>query len=103
MTSTTVDVNELSEVILEKSFYPNPVASKALLKLTSRERMINPQLQVLDIMSKKIFSLNIEKDLSSNSIEFNFDCSKLPDGIYYYMVSDLNKIIYCDKFMVVHD
>ncbi len=102
ITSTTIDVNELSNFEITKNFFPNPTTGKAHLSIFSIERLINPILKVYDLQSKQIKNLLTEININNNDIEFIFDCTNFPAGNYYYILNSDGNDILSDKFVIIH-
>ncbi len=100
ITSTTIDVNELSDLVINKSFYPNPVVDKAYISISTKERLKNPQIKIFGIQSQLITDLTIERTINNNEINFTVDCSTLPSGNYFYMVTENEKSVVTDHFIV---
>jgi hypothetical protein len=100
ITSTTIGVNELSNIVVEKNFFPNPVHGSANLVVTTSERLKNPGLQVFDLQSRLIDNLKVDQTLNNNSIEFKIDCSDLARGNYYYLLTEDGQSVLSDKFVV---
>ena len=100
ITSTTIDVNELNSLVIEKNFFPNPVVGKAHLIVSTKERLINPELKIYDLQSRIIQILSTEINISNNEIEYIVDCANLPTGNYYYVLIDEGKGVLSDKFVI---
>jgi hypothetical protein len=100
ITSTTINIDELSGLIVNKSFYPNPVSNKAYLNIRTKEHLKNPELKFYDMQSQLLRELNIDRRLNNKEVEFTIDCAELAPGNYFYTVSDNDKIITSDIFIV---
>ena len=100
ITSTTIDVNEMSDLVLEKNFFPNPVNGKAQLIVTTKEKLKNPQLEIYDLQSRLISNLSLDKKINNKTIEFNIDCANLPAGNYSYKLIAEGTGILSDKFVI---
>src|SRR6185295_13726909 len=88
MTDSTIGVNELGDVIVNKTFFPNPVHGNAQLTVTTKERLKNPALQIFDLQSRLVQDAGIEMNFTDNKIEFRINCANLARGSYYYMLSE---------------
>ena len=103
ITSTTVSVDEINNIIIEKCFFPNPAVGKAMLRITTTEKIKNPELKIFDLQSRLIKNIPVGKNINLNKIEFVIDCNFLQSGNYYYMIKDEDKTILTDKFVVIHE
>jgi len=100
ITSTTIDVNELADLVVNKNFYPNPVNGKAHLVINTKEKLKNPGIKIYGIQSQLLTDLSIEKTVNNNEIGFIIDCANLPTGNYFYMVTENEKNVLSDNFVV---
>lgn len=65
--------------------YPNPVKDKINLNLS--QELINPTIQVFDVMGKQVFAANQSMNQGENLIDLP---SNIRNGIYFLKVSDSN-------------
>lgn len=88
------DINE----IINKSqitVFPNPVSNISILEFENKEHK-EFSIEIYNVYSKKIYSGNTNSEL------FQIHASGLNNGMYFYVISSGNKIIYTNKFIVKH-
>ena len=100
ITSTTIGVEEISSIVSGYNFYPNPVSTKANLTVQTTENLKNPELKIFDLQSRIIDNLNIDGITNGNEINFSIDCSSLPKGTYYYLLTEEGKNVLSRQFIV---
>ena len=100
--ATSVDVEEISENIIVNNLYPNPLIKEALLKVQTKNSMLQPELRMLDANGNEVVSHSTLSlfNRSQNEIEFRIDREGLAAGMYYYMVLDDERIIATGKMIV---
>lgn len=81
----------VNEIVNEKSFnlknQPNPFTGKTIIKFNVKD-VDALQIKICDILGKTIFTDAIKTKFGENNYEF--DGSKLNDGIYFYTISYKN-------------
>lgn len=100
ITSTTIGIEEISSIVSDYNFYPNPVSSNANLSVQTTENLKKPELKIFDLQSRMIENININASTNGNEINFSFDCSNLPKGTYYYMLTEEGNNILSRQFIV---
>ncbi len=75
--------------------YPNPFHDRAVLRLTPGTTLHSGALKVFDLNGKVVM---LEKNLKSGTVILSRD--GLPDGIYFLMLEDEQKVLYRGKFIV---
>jgi hypothetical protein len=100
--ATTVDVQEVSDNILANNVYPNPVIKEALLNVETRNKMVQPELKMLDVNGNLVEGsfTPVSLNNSMNQVKFRIDREGLASGIYYYMVLDEQKTIATGKVVI---
>jgi hypothetical protein len=99
ITSTTINVDEVADIVVNKNFYPNPVHEHATLTLNTSEPVKNPDLKVYDVQSKLVQS-SANYNSHNNDLIIEIDLTKVPAGHYYYVLTSDGKAISSDIFMV---
>ncbi len=102
ITSSSVEINELNNFVINKYFYPNPAIEKAHLLIITNSLLKNPKLNIYDNQSKQIQNLSIKIMQKNNEIEFTFDCTNLPAGNYYYHLNSDESYVHSDNFIIIH-
>jgi hypothetical protein len=100
ITSTTINVNEISDNVISRNLFPNPVNGKVHIDINTKENLKNPEIKIYTIQSQLVPNLNIESTNENKQTEFVVDCGFLPAGNYYYVVTDQNKNIATDNFVI---
>jgi len=97
--STTVGVEEPADNIILNTVYPNPIIKEALLKVETKNALLQPELKMLDVNGNEVQPRNAFSGFSRarNEVEFKIDREGLAPGIYYYMVLDSEHIIATGK------
>lgn len=99
ITSMTIDVNELNNVVVDKQFFPNPAHGKATLTLNTESPLKNPVLQIYDAQSKLVQS-GLTAASENNKHTFDIDLSQSPAGNYYYVIVSEGQTVSSDMFIV---
>jgi hypothetical protein len=100
--ATTIGIDELNENIIVNSVFPNPVIKNALLKVQTKDEMLQPELMIMDGNGNEI-SNHVERtgfNRSQNEVEFRIDREGLASGFYFYMVIDEQQNVASGKFIV---
>ncbi len=100
ISDTTIDVQEISSLVVTKCFYPNPVTTNAVLKVTTNEIVNHPSLFIYDSQFRLI---NSPSQLNQNGkeIEFRIFFNSLASGQYFYSIIDENgQNLLVDKFLI---
>ena len=92
ITSTTIGVDEITNVVSDLKFYPNPVQSSATLDISFNEFVGSTSISFYDMQSRLI-TLPVETQNDGTHSRFSIDCSTLPEGNYFYMVSSEGKAV----------
>lgn len=101
ISSQTIDVHELSNILSEKIFFPNPMTSKSVLKIETTQAVKNPSMKIIDNNARLVRSINADFSGTGNSFEFNISRDGLASGNYFYYVEDENgQIITSDLFLL---
>lgn len=102
ISSSTINVEEVSSLISKKVFYPNPMTSKAILQIETTQFISNPKLKIYDSNSRLVLSLGAQmENNNNNSIRFDLSREGLAAGNYFYSVEDENgKGLLSDIFIV---
>jgi len=90
---TSVEENENSGKTV--SIYPNPFSETAVLRITNVNPSTNYELSIYDLVGKEI-----KADVIRNSEGFVIRRGALPSGMYFYHVSDKEKIIDTGKIII---
>jgi hypothetical protein len=99
ITNSTIDVNELSEMVVNKNFYPNPAHNRSTLTLNTTGSLKDPVLKVYDVQSKLV-KTSATYTSRNNELTVEVDLSEVPVGNYYYVVSSEEKFVASDIFIV---
>ena len=87
--STLVTDNELLATGIDVSLYPNP--AKDIINITSTKSLENTSLVIYNTLGKRVkISTNLKEQI---------DISKLQSGLYFYTISNQQKVIYTGKFI----
>ncbi len=101
ISSQTIDVAEVSSVVSEKIFFPNPLTNKSILRIETTQPVMNPVMKIMDANSRLVRTIPSERNSDINLIEFHISRDDLSAGNYFYMVEDNNgKAILSDIFLV---
>ena len=100
ITNVTIDIDELSNIVVTKNFFPNPVISLAHLTLTTNIKLLKPELKIYDVQSRLVSTISNKEESHGNEINFTFDCTSYPKGNYYYILSENGKGVFSDPFIV---
>ena len=77
------------------TLYPNPVTDISFIEIENTECK-EYTITFYTILGKKIYSEN------TNSNIYQINASVFSNGIYFYVISDNNQIVYNEKFIVNH-
>jgi hypothetical protein len=77
------------------SFYPNPMNEMATLKINRSVDIENMRLEILDATGRVVM---VKENISSN--EILVENKNLEFGIYFYRLTENDKLIATDKFVV---
>jgi len=100
--ATTIGIDEVDENVIVNSVFPNPVIKNALLKVQTKNEMLQPELIIMDGNGNEI-SNHVERtgfDRSQNQVEFRIDREGLAAGFYFYMLIDEQQNIASGKFVI---
>ena len=100
ITSLSINVDELSGLVIAKSFYPNPVKSTAHVRIQTSERLRNPAFKIYDMQSRLVEGISVDIQSAGNTLEASFDCSGLSSGNYFYQLTEDGISVLSDKFTV---
>lgn len=100
--ATTIGIDELNENIIVNSVFPNPVINEALLKVQTKNEMVQPELLLMDVNGNEISSHASQTSFnrSQNQVEYKLDREGLAAGIYYYMLIDQQEQVASGKFVI---
>jgi trimeric autotransporter adhesin len=99
ITNVGIGIDELSDLVSEKSFYPNPVTSVAHLTVSTKENLKNPSLQILDNQGR-LAEAETKFTSNGNSLEFEINCELLAPGVYFYRLKEDDLGIITEQFIV---
>jgi hypothetical protein len=97
--ATTIGIDDVNNLISQKSIFPNPVYNYASVKITSTTSLKNPELKVFDLQSK-LMKIDITTKQNNNNLEFTLNCNGLASGNYYYILFSDGKATATEKFVV---
>jgi hypothetical protein len=97
---SVIGIDEISNIVVNKNFYPNPVNSTAHLTITTTVHLLKPELKIYDLQSRLLTIIHLENESTGKEINFSFDCSAFPKGNYYYVLSEDGKSVLSDPFIV---
>ena len=100
--ATTIGIDEVNENVIVNSVFPNPVINEAILKVQTKNEMIQPELLIMDAAGNEI-SNHAERtsfNRAQSEVEFRIDRTDLSAGFYFYMVMDEQKNIATGKFVI---
>jgi len=101
ISSQTIDVEEISSLISDKIFYPNPMRSNANLRIETNQSISNPKLKIIDAGSRLIRTISADPISGNNTLMFNISGEGLASGNYFYVLEDENgNALLSDIFMV---
>ncbi len=98
---TPAPSNVKSQIKQSKLFaYNNPVHDILKIQILSREKLLNPNvnIEIFNVLGQKIFNKNI--NLTPNQIQINLNLEKLKDGIYFVKITN-NSIKY--RFSIIKE
>lgn len=96
----SVGINEISDLVSESSFYPNPVTSIARLNFDTKQPLENPLVQLFDASGREVNAPQIINNTSDASkYQVTFDKATLEAGIYFFSVTDNRRKILSGKFI----
>jgi len=100
--ASTIGIDELNEDVIVNSVYPNPVIKDAMLKVQTKNEMVQPELIIMDGNGNEIsnHATRTSFNRSQNEVEFRFDRDGLAAGFYFYMVFDEQRNIASGKLVV---
>ncbi len=99
ITSTTIDVNELSNLVVDQTLYPNPAHGKTTLTINTVSPFNKPELKIFDVQSKLI-QTEIQSVVENNRITYNIDLATVPAGHYYYVLLEDGQPVTSNIFIV---
>ncbi len=88
---------ESIDAISELQVYPVPADRFLKVRIYWKQNPENAQINIFDRTGKGILTQPID-----NTQETNINTAKLKNGIYFYHITEQNKIIATDKFVVAH-
>ena len=100
ITSVSISVEELNDLIIEKSFFPNPAHERATLTVSTKQNFLKPDIKLFDLQSRSIGNVPTTIENKNNSFEITLDLHSLAPGNYYYTVTEEGKAVFSDKFIV---
>ncbi|MBI4929667.1 MAG: T9SS type A sorting domain-containing protein [Bacteroidetes bacterium] len=80
---------------VEYGLYPNPFSTNAVLTLAAETKINNAVLSVYDITGRVVSAIN-----NINSGDIVIDRGNMPQGLYFYKLSDSAGIIAYGKFII---
>lgn len=91
--STATGINSIADSRMHVKIYPNPFSSSTTVQLSSA--LQNGELTVFNIRGQQVKTM---KNISGQEIKFFRD--DLSSGIYFMRLTENNKLIVADKFVV---
>lgn len=85
------------DVINKLQVFPVPADGFLKFKINWKQNPINAQINIYDQMGKSIITQPI-----NNKQEININTEQLNNGIYFYRITEKNKVIATDKLLIVH-
>ena len=76
-------------------FYPNPFSTSATLQIKEDLKIENAELDIFDLQGKRVREI---ENINSNTIMIKKD--DLPNGMYFYRLSDGNDIVTSGRFII---
>ena len=98
--STTIDVNEINNAIVESVFYPNPMINEALLSIKTSTYLSNATLHIVDQNGRTIRDIPATESANNLQLEFILNREGMPAGMYYYFMTSEAKGVTSGKFIV---
>ena len=75
--------------------YPNPFSSQTTIGISNAEKIGNAHLKIFDVLGQEVLNMTF-----GNEQVISIDRGNLKSGIYFYEVSDGNKMIGKGKMVV---
>ncbi|MBP6334564.1 MAG: T9SS type A sorting domain-containing protein [Bacteroidia bacterium] len=99
ISNETIDVQEISGQVVNKSFYPNPVTTSATLKIETLELVQNPSLIIVD-SQYRLVEQKTDMTRNGKEIEFRISFNSLAAGTYFYtVIDDAGNNLLVDRFI----
>ncbi len=101
ISSQTIDVEEVSSVVADKIFYPNPMSNNASLRIETTQAISKPTMKIVDAGSRLVRTVTADPISGNNTIIFNISREGMAAGNYFYVVEDENgNALLSDIFLV---
>ncbi|HWY98423.1 MAG TPA: T9SS type A sorting domain-containing protein, partial [Bacteroidia bacterium] len=91
---TALGINEVTKT--ESALYPNPMSSSATLTISNDVCLANARLVISDISGRIV---KTQEHITSHNI--SIDKGSLGDGMYFYSLTENNKVIASGKLVII--